>query len=42
MAELDGQTWVLDNRRRWPTDFSLLLYRWHKLQIAGPRRWEIA
>jgi predicted transglutaminase-like cysteine proteinase len=42
LADLDGRTWVLDNRHPWPTEFSLLPYRWHKLQIAGTRQWELA
>ena len=38
----DGQTWVLDNRRPRPTEFQLMPYRWHKLQIAGTQHWELA
>jgi len=40
--DADGQTWVLDNRHGRPVEFQLLKYRWHKLQIAGTNRWELA
>mgnify|MGYP006320141833 FL=1 len=42
LADLDGVTWVLDNRSaqlRHPEDTG---YKWHKLQIAGSREWELA
>lgn len=42
LADLDGQTWVLDNRTPHPTEFNLMPYRWHKLQIAGTQQWEFA
>ena len=38
----DGQTWVLDHRYPRPTEFQLLPYRWHKLQIPGTQEWEFA
>lgn len=42
LADLDGQTWVLDNRHPYPVEHHLLTYTWHKLQIAGTPRWELA
>ena len=42
LADLDGVTWVLDNRSaqlRHPEDTG---YKWHKLQIAGTIAWELA
>lgn len=42
LADLDGQTWVLDNRHPYPVEYHLLPYTWHKLQIAGTPRWELA
>ncbi len=42
LADLDGQTWVLDNRRPYPTEFQLLRYEWLRFQIAGTRLWEYA
>lgn len=36
------QTWVLDNRYTQPTEYQLLPYKWHKLQIAGTNIWELA
>ena len=35
----DGQTWVLDNRKPLPTQYQLLNYTWHKIQIPGTNRW---
>ncbi|MFZ4537174.1 transglutaminase-like cysteine peptidase [Propionivibrio sp.] len=35
LADLNGQTWVLDNRTAMPTEFSLLPYKWDKLQVAA-------
>jgi predicted transglutaminase-like cysteine proteinase len=40
LAELDGQTWVLDNRQPYPTEFSMLPYTFKLLQIAGTCKWE--
>lgn len=42
LADLDGQTWVLDNRYPHPMEYDLLPYRWGKLQIAGTQQWEKA
>lgn len=42
LADLDGQTWVLDNRHAHPVEFQLLPYQWHKLQVAGTQQWELA
>lgn len=42
LVDLDGQTWCLDNRHPHPTEYQLLPYIWHKLQIAGTRQWEYA
>jgi len=42
LADLDGQTWCLDNRHPHPVEFQLLPYRWIRLQIAGTQRWEDA
>lgn len=42
LADLDGLTWVLDNRRPdlWHPDQTG--YKFHKLQIAGTNEWELA
>ena len=37
--DLDGQTWVMDNRQTFPTEYQMLEYKWHKLQIAGTEKW---
>jgi predicted transglutaminase-like cysteine proteinase len=42
LADLEGQTWVLDNRKAWPIEFELLPYKWDKLQVAGTQDWEKA
>lgn len=42
LADLDDQTWCLDNRHPHPVEYQLLPYKWHKLQIAGTRQWEFA
>jgi predicted transglutaminase-like cysteine proteinase len=42
LADLDGQTWVLDNRHPRPMEFQLLPYQWDKIQIAGTQQWEKA
>lgn len=42
LADLDGKTYVLDNRRAYPTEYDLLPYTWDKLQIAGTHEWEKA
>lgn len=42
LVDLDGQTWVLDNRRPHPSEFDLLHYTWLRIQRAGTRQWEIA
>ena len=40
LADLDGQTWVLDNRHPHPMEYNLLPYTWHRLQVAGTQEWE--
>ena len=42
LVDLDGATWVLDNRQPHPTQYALLPYKWDKLQVAGTPRWERA
>ena len=42
LADLDGQTWVLDNRYAFPVEYQFLKYRWHKIQVAGSNVWEMA
>jgi predicted transglutaminase-like cysteine proteinase len=40
LVDFEGQTWVLDNRRAYPTEYKLLPYTWDKLQVAGTDKWE--
>lgn len=42
LADLDGQTWALDNRYAYPIEYNLLRYRWLLVQTAGTSRWERA
>jgi predicted transglutaminase-like cysteine proteinase len=42
LVDLDGTTWVLDNRYPLPMEYDLLPYEWDKLQIAGTMNWEKA
>lgn len=42
LADLEGTTYVLDNRHPWPMEHTLLPYKWHKYQIAGTQDWEFA
>ena len=42
LANLDGTTHVLDNRFPYPMHYDMLPYKWHKLQIAGTQKWELA
>lgn len=40
LADLDGQTWVLDNRYPYPMEYNLLPYTWDKVQVAGTQHWQ--
>lgn len=42
LVDVDGQTWVLDNRHPYPMEYEQLPYTWDKLQIAGTDDWESA
>lgn len=42
LVDLNGTTWVLDNRYPHPMEYDMLPYEWHKLQIAGTQQWEWA
>lgn len=42
LFDLDGTTYVLDNRYPHPMEHNFLPYEWHKLQIAGTQQWEWA
>lgn len=42
LVDLNGQTWVLDNRYPLPMEYQMLPYTWDKFQIAGTQRWEQA
>ena len=42
LVNYEEQTWVLDNRHPYPTEYQLLPYKWHKLQDAGTSKWEYA
>ena len=42
LVDLDGQTYVLDNRYPLPMEWDLVPYEWDKLQIAGTMNWEKA
>lgn len=42
MVDLEGQTWVLDNRHIFPIEKQRLPYKWDSYQIAGTEEWEEA
>ena len=42
LVDLNGITYVLDNRYPHPMEWELLPYEWHKLQIPGTQAWEWA
>lgn len=42
LVNFDEQTWVLDNRKPYPTEIELLPYKWDILQVAGTELWEKA
>jgi predicted transglutaminase-like cysteine proteinase len=42
LADLDNETWVLDNRTAKLLHPENTGYEWHKLQIAGTKEWELA
>lgn len=42
LVDLNGTTWVLDNRYPLPMEWDLLPYEWHLLQRAGSQHWELA
>lgn len=42
LVDLEGQTWVLDNRQSYPAEFQLLPYRWDKIQVPGTLEWRKA
>lgn len=42
LVDVEGQTWVLDNRYMHLMEYQLLPYKWHKLQIAGTNKFEFA
>ncbi len=42
LADVDGETWVLDNRYPYPMRYADLPYEWDRLQIAGTPKWEAA
>lgn len=42
LADVAGETWVLDNRHPFPMRYADLPYKWDKLQIAGTAKWEAA
>jgi predicted transglutaminase-like cysteine proteinase len=42
LCDLDDYTYVLDNRYPYPMRYDLLKYKWHKLQITGTQKWELA
>lgn len=42
LVDWEGQTFVLDNRKPYPTEWQLMDYEWHKLQVAGTKQWEWA
>jgi predicted transglutaminase-like cysteine proteinase len=39
LADLEGQTWVLDNRHPHPMEYNMLPYEWDKVQVAGTMTW---
>ena len=42
LADVAGETWVLDNRHPHPMRYADLPYKWDRLQIAGTGKWEAA
>lgn len=42
LIDLDGETYVLDNRYPLPQEYQMLYYKWHKFQVAGTESWEYA
>jgi len=38
LAHLGGETWVLDNRRAWPTPWRDMPYRWDRRTVGGSLR----
>ena len=42
LVELNGQSWVLDNRQTYPTRSQDLDYEWHKIQVPGTQDWVYA
>lgn len=42
LVDHGGQTYVLDNRYPNPSEWEMMPYEWHKLQIAGTQTWEWA
>ena len=42
LADFDEKTYVLDNRRAYPTEFDLLPYEWHKFWNHDMNAWEWA
>ena len=42
LADVEGETWVLDNRHPYPMRYADLPYKWDRLQIAGTAKWEAA
>ena len=42
LADVDGETWVLDNRHPHPMRYADLPYKWDRLQVAGTAKWEAA
>lgn len=42
LVDLNGTTWVLDNRYPLPMEWDLLPYEWHLLQRPGAQQWELA
>lgn len=44
LADLNGQTWVLDNRQPRPERFQNLValgYRFDRIQVAGTQQWRL-
>ena len=42
LVDIDDTTYVLDNRYPNPSEWEMMPYEWHKLQIAGTQTWEWA
>ena len=42
LVDLNDTTYVLDNRYPNPSEWEMMPYEWHKLQIAGTQTWEWA